>query len=118
MQRQSAIKLVEYDDEKFRGLKSVDKLLLLEEAQQTNYENSMALQRQLARIYALQHKVNEKRIEELEQAGRRDREEPPIQITCVLDKKKDRKRKEEEARQRAREAGLGVTPIKRQKFNK
>lgn len=119
----SGIKLIEYGDEKFKALNTMDKLFILEEAEQTIYENKMALQRQLARIQELQYILNEKQIVELEEKKkRRDEVPPPIQVTFVPDNTKERERKRrradaEGARQRAEEAGL-IRETKRSKFNK
>lgn len=115
MAERNGIKLIEYDDASFRKLQTSEKLILLADAEQTNYENKMKLERQLARIQKLQYETNEKRISELES------QEPvrePINVTFVPDKEKERRKREDEARSRAREIEIdmarGITVSKSQ----
>ena len=107
MTERNGIKLIEYDDAAFRRLQTSDKLILLADAEQTNYENKMKLERQLARIQKLQYEVNEKRIEELE-PREPEQEREPINVSFVPDKEKERRKRENEARSRAREIDIDM----------
>ena len=115
MAERNGIKLIEYDDASFRKLQTSEKLILLADAEQTNYENKMKLERQLARIQKLQYETNEKRISELES---QEQVREPINVTFVPDKEKERRKREDEARSRAREIEVdmarGITVSKSQ----